>query len=166
MKEKNVSIPERLEKIEINDQILRMLKKEPVEIPETTPESPIVLLIMANSGIPLYTKIFNKEWKFNEELFSGFLSAFNSFSDEIFSQGLDRANFGKYTILMTGMPPFMSCYVFEGQSFLAQQKFSKFNENLHESEQIWNKLTSSIRTGQIIKDNDSGGLGNLVKSIF
>ena len=166
MKKENVSINERLEKLEINDQISTMLKRKPVEIPETSPESPIVLLIMANSGIPLYTKIFNKEWKFNEELFSGFLSAFNSFSDEIFSEGLDRANFGKYTILMTGMTPFMSCYVFEGQSFQAKKKFSKFNETLHETEQIWKKLTSSIRTGQVIKDNDSGGLGNLVKSIF
>ncbi len=166
MKKENVPISERLEKIDINDQILTMLKKKAAEIPETSPESPILLLIMANSGIPLYTKIFNKEWKINEELFSGFLSAFNSFSDEIFSEGLDRASFGKYTSLMTGMPPFMSCYVFEGQSFLAHQKFSKFNENVHESEQIWEKLTSSNRTGEVIRDDISAGLGKLVETIF
>ena len=166
MKKENVSVSERLEKIDINDEILTLLKKKPAEIPETSPESPILLLIMADSGIPLYTKIFNKEWKINEELFSGFLSAFNSFSDEIFSEGLDRANFGKYTILMTSMPPFMSCYVFEGQSFLAHQKFSKFNKNIHESEQIWKKLNSSNRTGAVIRDNASEGLGKLVKTIF
>jgi len=166
MKKENVPISERLEKIDINDQISTMLNKKPAETPEASPESPILLLIMANSGIPLYTKIFNKEWKINEELFSGFLSAFNSFSDEIFSEGLDRANFGKYTILMTDMAPFMSCYVFKGQSFLAHQKFLKFNETLHESEQIWKKLTSSNRTGEVIRDDASGGLGELVKTIF
>ncbi len=166
MRQENVPISERLEKIDINDQISIMLKKKPVEIPETSPESPILLLIMAKSGIPLYTKIFNNEWKINEELFSGFLSAFNSFSDEIFSEGLDRANFGKFTILMTGMPPFMSCYVFEGQSFLAHQKFSKFNETINESDQIWKILTSSNRTGLVIKDDASEGLGKLVKTIF
>ncbi len=166
MKKENVSISERLEKIDINDQISTMLKKKQAKIPETSPESPILLLIMANSGIPLYTKIFNKEWKINEELFSGFLSAFNSFSDEIFSEGLDRASFGKYTIFMTGMPPFMSCYVFEGQSFLAHQKFSKFNETVHDTEQIWKKLNSANRTGEVIKDHSSGGLGQLVKTIF
>ncbi len=166
MKKENAPISERLEKIDINDQISTMLKKKPAETQETSPESPILLLIMANSGIPLYTKIFNKEWKINEELFSGFLSAFNSFSDEIFSEGLDRASFGKYTIFMTGMPPFMSCYVFEGQSFLAHQKFSKFNEAIHDTEQIWKKLTASNRTGEVIREDSSGGLGKLVKTIF
>ncbi|MHA1675507.1 MAG: tetratricopeptide repeat protein [Promethearchaeota archaeon] len=166
MEKVNAPISERIEKIDFDDQISTMLKKKKAEIPNASPESPILLLIMAKSGIPLYTKIFNKEWKINEELFSGFLSAFNTFSSEIFSEGLDRANFGKFTILMTGMPPFMSCYVFEGQSFLAHQKFSKFNETVHASEQIWNNLQFSDRTGNVIRDDASDGLGNLVKQIF
>ncbi|QEE17598.1 tetratricopeptide repeat protein [Promethearchaeum syntrophicum] len=166
MKKENVSYSERLEKLDINDNILTLLKKKPAKIPETSPESPILLLVMANSGIPIYTKIFNKEWEISENLFSSFLLAFNSFSHEIFSEGLDRANFGTYTILMTGMPPFMTCYVFKGQSFLAHQKFSKFNESIHESDQIWKNLTSSNRTGQVIKDDASAGLGKLVKTIF
>ena len=128
--------------------------------------SPMVLLIMAKSGLPLYTKIFSKEWKFSDGLFSGFLSAFNSFSDQIFSEGLDRANFGNYTILMTGVPPFRSCYVFKGHSFLAQQKFSQFNESLQKSEPIWNNLVSADNVGRIIKDDASGGLGELVQTIF
>ncbi len=166
MENENVPISERLEKIDLSDQILTQLKQKPGEIPDTTLESPIFILIMANSGIPLYTKIFSKELEITEELFSGFLSAFNTFSDEIFSEGLDRANFGKYTILMTSLPPFRSCYVFKGQSFLAQQKFSQFNEKLYNSEQIWKKLTSANRTGQVIKDDASKGLGQLVKSTF
>ena len=166
MKKQNVPISERLEKIDINDQISTMLEKKPVEIPETSPESPILLLVMGNSGIPIYTKIFNKEWEISEDLFSGFLSAFNGFSNEIFSEGLDRANFGKFTILMTEMPPFTNCYVFEGQSYLAHQKLSKFNENIHESEQIWKKLTSANRTGLVIRDDAGEGLGKLVKTIF
>jgi tetratricopeptide (TPR) repeat protein len=166
MEKDDVPMSDRLEKIDINSQILTLLKKTQVEIPDTTPESPILLLIMANSGIPLYTKIFSNEWKVAEELFSGFLSAFNTFSDEIFSEGLDRASFGKFTILMKGMPPFMSCYVFKGQSFLAQQKFAQFNETLHETELIWQKLNSANRTGEVIKDDASGGLGQLVQITF
>jgi len=60
----------------------------------------------------------------------------------------------------------MICYVFEGQSFLAQQKFSKFNENLHESKQNWKILTSSKNTGLVIKDDSSMGIGKLVNTIF
>ncbi|MHA1619431.1 MAG: tetratricopeptide repeat protein [Promethearchaeota archaeon] len=166
MKSKNVFISERLEKSDINDHISTWLKRKPDKIPETSPESPILLLIMAKSGLPLYTKIFTKEWKIKEGLFSSFLSAFNSFSNEIFSEGLDRANFGKFTILMTGLPPFMSCYVYEGQSFQAQQKFSKFNEDLHGSEQIWKTLTSAEQIGQVINDDVCEGLGQLVQTIF
>ena len=132
----------------------------------TTSESPILLLIISKSGLPLYTKIFSNEWKFREELFSSFLSAFNSFSTEIFSEGLDRANFGNFTILMTGMPPFKSCYVFKGHSFLAHQKFSQFNESIQKSEQIWQKLTLADRSGQIIRGDTKGGLGQLVQTIF
>jgi hypothetical protein len=166
MKSKNVFISERLEKSDINDHISTWLKRKPDIIPETSPESPILLLIMAKSGLPLYTKIFTKEWNIKEGLFSSFLSAFNSFSNEIFSEGLDRANFGKFTILMTGLPPFMSCYVYEGQSFQAQQKFSKFNEDLHGSEQIWKTLTSAEQIGQVINDDMCEGLGQLVQTIF
>ena len=98
----------------------------------------------------------------NEELFSGFLSAFNSFSDEIFSQGLDRANFGKYTILMTKIPPFMMCYVFEGQSYSVQKKFSSFNEILQRNEKLWKKLKLSERTGRVIQQNSNPTLESLV----
>jgi hypothetical protein len=133
---------------------------------DTTPESPILLLIMAKSGLPLYTKIFSKEWKFREGLFSSFLSAFNSFSTEIFSEGLDRANFGKFTILMKGKPPFRSCYVFKGRSFLAQQKFTQFNESLHASEPIRQRLTSADHSGRVIRDDLSEGLAQLVQTIF
>ena len=121
---------------------------------------------MANSGIPLYTKIFSKEWTFSEGIFSGFLSAFNSFSDQIFSEGLDRANFGKYTILMANLAQFMICYVFEWKSFLAQQKFSQFNKEIHDSKEIWKKLTSANHIGQVIRDHGGEGLGQLVTTIF
>ena len=133
---------------------------------DTKPESPILLLIMAKSGLPLYTKIFSKNWKFKEGLFSSFLSAFNSFSTEIFSERLDRANFGKFTILMTGMPPFRSCYVFEGHSRLAQQKFAQFNESLHASEPILHRLTMADHSGRVIQDDMGEGLGQLVQTIF
>ena len=166
MKKDNAPISERFEKIDITDQVLTMLKQKPVEIPETSPESPILFLMMGNAGLPLYTKIFSPEWTFNEGMFSSFLSAFNSFSTQIFSEGLDRAQFGKYTILMAGVPPFRSCYVFEGQSFPARQKFSQFNESLHASSQLLKGLKFSDLTGIIIQDDASKGLGKLVRTIF
>jgi len=164
--EDNESICDRIEDANLTSQIQGMLKRKSSEEPDLKPESPILLLIMGNSGISLYTKIFNEEWKVNEDLFSGFLSAFNSFSDEIFSDGLDRVNFRKFTILMTNLPPFTICYVYKGQSFIAQQTLSKFNKKIQDSEKLWNILELSNKTGHVILPNSNSDLEESINSTF
>jgi len=166
MKIEKISMSTRLEKIQLYDHIQSMRRKKGIKIPEYSPETPVILVIMAQSGVPIYTKIIDQEWKVNEELFSSFLSAFNSFSEEVFSQQLDRANFGKYTILITGIPPFMICYVFEGQSYSVQQKFSSFNEILHHNEKLWKELERSERSGRIIQQNSNPALEKLVDQLL
>jgi len=162
MKKEKISISTRLEKIQLYDQIQSLRRNKLIKIPEYSPETPVILVIMAQSGVPIYTKIIDQEWKVNEELFSSFLSAFNSFSEEVFSQKLDRANFGKYTILITGSPPIMICYAFEGQSYSVQKKFSRINEILQGNEKLWKKLEHSERTGRIIQQNSIPALERLV----
>lgn len=63
-----------------------------------------------------------------EEEFSAhwYLTAINQFGDEIFSEGLDRAKYGEYTVLMKSVDPFLVCYLFKGQLFLAKQKLAYF----------------------------------------
>ena len=46
-----------------------------------------------------------------------FLTAFNSFSDELFAESLDRANFGQYNILMKTFENIKLVYVFKGPSY-------------------------------------------------
>ncbi len=164
--EDNESICDRIEDANLTSHIQGMLKRKSLDEPNLKPESPILLLIMGKSGISLYTKIFNKEWNVNEDLFSGFLSAFTSFSDEIFSDGLDRVNFRKFTILMTNIPPFTICYVYKGQTFIAQQTLAKFNKKIQASTVLWNILESSNKTGHIILPNSNSNLEELVNSTF
>jgi tetratricopeptide (TPR) repeat protein len=166
LKQEDGDLETHLENINIQEQISAMQGNQPEEYSETSTESPMLVLIMAESGIPVYTKTFSEDWKVEEQLFSGFITAFNSFSSEIFKEGLDRANFGEFTILMTNVPPFRSCYVFEGQSFLAQQKFSKFNKTIKNSEAIWEKLTSSSMRGRVVRDSSSEELKQLIKTTF
>ena len=164
--EDNESICDRIEEAELTSQIQTMIKRKISEEPEISPESPILLLIMGKSGISFYTKIFNDEWKVNEDLFSGFLSAFNSFSDEIFSDGLDRVNFKKFTILMTNIKPFTICYVYKGQSFSAQQSLTQFNKAIQDSKEIWNNLEVADKTGHLIQPNSNSCLEEIIKSTF
>ena len=53
----------------------------------------MVLNILNENGIVFYSKSFASEWIVDENLFGAFISAFHSFSGEIFSENLDRAKF-------------------------------------------------------------------------
>ena len=166
MQSENASIDSRLDKIDIDKQLNSMLHKVGFEEPEIHDEKPVLVMIMSESGISLYVKIFDEQWSVNEELFSGFLSAFNSFSHEIFSKGFDRAVFGEYSILMKHIPPFMVSYIFLGQSYLAKQRFSKFTENIQKTESILNKLNHSLNTGLVLNSRNIPNLEDLLVKIF
>ncbi len=155
-----------LKRTNINHQINSMLGKTNSKfiLPKINDEDPVLIMILSDSGIPIFTKIFKEEWSVNEALFAGFLSAFNSFSDEIFSKGFDRAVFGDYAILMRSLSPFMISYIFKGQSYLAKQKFSKFSEKIKDSEIIWDELLHSMKTGRILQSNHY--LENMIVEIF
>ena len=84
-----------------------------------------ITLIRSDGGLILHYS-FTTDWGVDETLFSGFLTAFNSFSDELFAESLDRANFGQYTILMNMVDTIRLVYVFKGASYRAQQKFQPF----------------------------------------
>ncbi|MEE9378755.1 MAG: hypothetical protein V3V33_12055 [Candidatus Lokiarchaeia archaeon] len=45
---------------------------------------------------------------------------------KFFLEGLDRAKYGEYTVLMKSVDTFLVCYLFKGQSFLPKQKLAYF----------------------------------------
>ena len=66
----------------------------------------MLLLIILEGGVLVFSYSFTDEWKRDSELFGSFLSAFTSFSDEYFSEELDRAKFGHYTVFMKAIAKF------------------------------------------------------------
>ncbi|MFX1269839.1 MAG: hypothetical protein ACFFAK_17905, partial [Promethearchaeota archaeon] len=109
---------------------------------------------------------FVKEWSFEDHLFGGFLTAINSFSDEIFSEGLNRANFGEYTIIMNSLYPFLVCYLFKGQSYSAQQRIRFFIEELKEDKDAWQTFREFYRLNKEIQMKDIPSLEPLITKIF
>jgi tetratricopeptide (TPR) repeat protein len=75
----NASISERLNLSGLNKQIDVMLKRRAIEIPNLLDEQPILLLIFSRNGRPIFTQSFIKDKIFEEHLFGGFFTAFNSF---------------------------------------------------------------------------------------
>lgn len=129
-------------------------------------EEPIVLLILTAGGVPIFSYPFADEWKFDDELFGGFMSSFSSISDEIFSEGLDRAKFGPYTVLMESISDFSICYLFKGQIYLAKQKLTEFVERIQNNTSIWQTLNKFQKTSQVVELRDIPVMESLLSEIF
>jgi tetratricopeptide (TPR) repeat protein len=142
------------------------LKKEGKKFPELINEEPVVILILSTGGVPLFSYPFAEEWKFDDELFGGFLTSFNSISDEIFSEGLDRARFGQYTVLMESVENLLVCYLFRGQVFLAKDKLKKFIERIQGNNLVWKTLNKFFQTSQVLEVKDLPILEDILIDIF
>ena len=144
----------------------RIQGKRSEEIPELIPEAPVFLLIITESGDPLFSYSFSQELSFEDDIISSFISAFNTFSGELFSKGLDRARFGDYIILLESLDSYSVCYLFKGQSFSAKQKLTSFIEEMQNKPTIREALDKYYKTSQVAELKDLPQIEILIKDIF
>ncbi|MBA7626426.1 Photosystem I assembly protein Ycf3 [subsurface metagenome] len=166
LKDSDISLAERMELARLNEQMGQMIRKRELELPDLPDEDPIVLLIISEGGRPVFSESFVEEWSFEDHLFGGFLTAVNSFSDEMFSEGLNRANFGEYTIIMNSLHPFLVYYLFKGQSYLAQQRVKKFIDIIKKDKNIWKTFNEFNQTCRVVQLEDIPSLEPLINEIF
>jgi hypothetical protein len=143
-----------------------MTKKRIIENPELLEEQPIFLLILSEGGVPVYSHWFIRESDLGDHLFGGFLSSINAFIKDAFSEGLDRASFGQYKLLMKSIAPFLICYIFKGPSYYALQRANLFIEKMLIQKETWQKLENFYRTNRIVQKNDISSLEPLITEIF
>ncbi len=166
LKKSEATLTERLQLARLNEQMDNVLRQRVVEPDEIQDEESVVILIISQGGNPVFSQSFVEGWSFQDHLFGGFLSAINSFSDEMFSQGLDRAIFGEYTIIMNAISPFIICYLFKGQSFLAQQRMKHFIDAIQNDKKMWETIKKYYQTNRLIHVKDIPPLDLLVNEIF
>ncbi|MFW9821544.1 MAG: tetratricopeptide repeat protein [Candidatus Thorarchaeota archaeon] len=165
LKEKDAPMEERLELASVGGVIERLQGRRAIEPPELIEEEPIVLLIMDKSGISYFTYSFRENWDF-DMLFSSFMSAFDSFSSEVFAESIDRIKIGENLILINPVEPFLVCYVIKGQSYPGLQKLTRFSNAIKENSEIWERLKKAVQTGEVLEINNPQVLGNVVNEIF
>ena len=166
LKQSQAPLQKRLE-MASTDSILRRLQgKQAVDPPEMEEELPLLLIIMSSGGIPIFINAFSDHWDVQEEMFSGFLSAINSWGGELFAQSIDRMIFGENIILMNALEPFTVCSVIQGQSYPAQQKLTRFVTGIRSHPLIWEALQQSKRTSMVLNATNTPALGKLVAEIF
>jgi hypothetical protein len=161
-----MSLPERWKLIGLSEQMEKIVKKRMIEPPELFEEEPVLLLIVSEGGVPFFSHSFIQDKTFESHLFGGFLTTIDYFINETFSEGLDRAVFGEYTLLMKSVPPFFIAYIFKGQSYYALQKMNSFIGNLQKNTDIWMKLLRYFRANQTIQLIDFSSLDSLITDTF
>ncbi|MHA2131816.1 MAG: hypothetical protein ACW99L_17755, partial [Promethearchaeota archaeon] len=165
-KNKRESMSERIKLASVEGVIGRIQGRSAVEPPELDNEEPVLILIIAEGGTLIFSNIFAEDFPYEEDLISGFLSAFNTFSGELFSKGLDRAKFGEYTILMEPINSFSVCYLFKGQTYQAKQKLTTLIEKLQQDPSIWETLEKYYKTNQVAEVKDIPVIESILAEIF
>ncbi|MHA2129932.1 MAG: tetratricopeptide repeat protein [Promethearchaeota archaeon] len=158
-------ISERLEFVEIDKTLNQMMRKKMIEPPNLVEEDPIILLIMDKHGNACFNHTFIKDFD-HRDIFSSFISAFNTFSSEIFSESIDRIKIGKNVIFIKPVDPFLACYVSKGQSYPAKRKLDEFSDSIKDKSEIWEKLNDAIQESQILDVDNLPLLRTVVNELF
>ena len=120
---KDASITERVKIANLEELMGWMARKREIKIDEKEDE-PVMLLLVSESGLPIYSKHFGQTIELQDILISGFLSSINSFVKEAFhAPGMvRRIMHDEYTLSINIIEPILFCYVYEGQSYTAMKK--------------------------------------------
>jgi tetratricopeptide (TPR) repeat protein len=166
LKQSNTPIADRIKFTRLGKHMEDLVRKRVIEFSELVDEHPVLILITSEAGTPIFSKSFIDDFSFQDHLWGGFLTAFNSFSGEMLSEGLDRAKFGEYILIMKAVSPFLVCYLFKGQSYLAQHKIQSFIDKIKSNETIWQTFNKFYQNNQEVQLNDIPYLEELLNEIF
>ena len=164
--EKNASLQERLELVEMEDFLTRLINKKATDLPNIQPEIPIVFLIILESGISIFSKTFQSENIADTQLIGGLVTAINTISREAFSVhgSLERLKHKEYTMLLRHKDKILFSYAYKGSSYYAQQKFNQCITTLQQNSFLWQEMNVEKSMG--LKKESLSLLTNVINQIF
>lgn len=165
--EQQIPITESGELSSIENLITRLAQQRTQEIPEPTEEDPVLLMILAESGISIFSKSFQTERQLDTLLIGGFLSAINTFGKQVFvdSGTIDRISYQDYTVVIKALDQLMFCYVFKGHSYLAVKKLEVFIEKLQASD-VWSDIKERVEEKKVKKLLDDPLIYEIITDVF
>lgn len=166
LKKSKSNLLERFELTDLNSHISSMIQKHRYQIHKIVKEEPVLILIITKGGNTLFFHQFVEEKALNSHLLGGFLTSIDYFIKEMFSEDLNRAIFGDYTLLMNSLSPFFIGYIFKGKSYNALQKINSFSEYLKKENNLWEYLMRKYAMNKIIHIEDNPLLMKAIKYVF
>ncbi|MHA1678838.1 MAG: tetratricopeptide repeat protein [Promethearchaeota archaeon] len=166
IKQTKKPISERIKLAKINNQMERLLRQGESGDIDLRKELPMGFNILNENGTVFFSKSFAPEWIADENLIGAFISAFHSFSGEIFSENFDRAKFGEYYILVRTESPILFCYIYKGHSYHAIQKLDELIKKLKEKTPVWEKLLHFIKYNEVFSNLSFPVFNQILTEVF
>lgn len=161
------SVSERLKLLEIDKTLDHMMGKQMMKPPVLVEaEQPILLTIMTEHGDLLLSNQFTADLIIDHILLTDYMSSFSAISNQIFSESIDRVKFGKYKVLMKSAGHLLICYMFQGQTYNAQQKLTHFTEIINQDINIKKSLENAISQKETININDNPVFEEIIINCF
>jgi hypothetical protein len=87
--------------------------------------------------------------------------------DALAASGIERIKYADYILLLQPVEPFLVCYVFQGPSYFALQKLTRFTGTLPTKTAAWETLIEALHGGRVPRGVDiNPELDGLVTEIF
>ncbi len=144
----------------------RMTTKNIAVVTSAIPEKPEMLLIISEGGMTIFTHHFRPKDHLKSQLVGGFLSAIESFSNEIFSSSIERVNLGEFRLILHPHLFLTFAYVFKGESYSAIKKLTKLISTLENSMELWESIEKNVNTGKMLSENEQRIIINSIQTIF
>ena len=163
---KDASISERVKVANLEELMGWMARKREIKIDKKEDE-PVMILLVSESGLPIYCKQFGQTKELQDMLISGFLSSINTFVKEAFDAPgmIRRIMHDDYTLSFDLIEPILFCYVYEGPSYTAMKKLDKLIIQVFESE-VWPALEEVGKKGYKLKNGEIAQMEGVIEEIF
>lgn len=164
--EETVTSLERKITTPVNDDVMRLVNKRSVDMPKLQDEEPVLLIIVYEGGVTIFSRKFSQKEMIDEMFVGGFLTAIDAFMHQTFATGgsIERIKHQEYTLLLKAETPLLFCYVYKGQSFSAIQKLDKVIDGLKNTVTIWHALKNN--PGEQLSEKEKEFIDNLAERVF
>lgn len=129
-----------------------------------TSEEPISFFLLDEGGIKIASLDFCPREQIDENLMSGFFSAIQAFSDEVFAQNINQIQLDEYTLLLKSFSSLTFVYIFRGPVEPAEEKLNRLIRRLAETSIEWSGIVSSSLTGRVLTDDTRFAVESLVRT--
>ncbi len=161
------SVIKRVESLSLDEALLNLkhIPKEPKDVDE---ETPVLLLIMHENGLCVYSKEFNSH-QFKEQLISGVLVAINSLMRDAFALtkgSIERIKYKDYILVFKEVSPLLFCYVFRGSSYYPLHKLEHFINSVRKSKEHWKILVNIPEDGLLLSSSEQQTVEKFIRDSF